>query len=76
MPKIGFDFFKKVRLAFWFITKQKGWGLYAECGVCKGIKVTRVEHSSIGMTYEAKYECLDCGATAEIKELWKNKGDK
>ena len=79
MPKVEFDLFKRIRLAYWFVLKQKGWGLYAECGICRGIKITRYGVEDTGETYSAMYKCLDCGAVGEIWERWdkaKQKGEK
>ena len=57
-------------MAYWFITKQKGWGLYAECGMCRSMKITRTEINDTGEVYEAMYKCLDCGAVAKVREWW------
>jgi uncharacterized Zn finger protein len=70
MPKVEFDLFKRIRLAYQFVLKQKGWGLYAECGMCRGIKIARYDVKDTGESYEAMYKCLDCGAVAKVREWW------
>lgn len=71
MPKQKLTLFQKLRMSYWFMIGNKGFGLIESCGVCNSMKVVRVNFRENKQIYRAKYKCLNCGAVARIKEKWR-----
>lgn len=50
--------------------KEHGNALIESCLYCKSTKVRRVDYTEQDSIYKAKYECLECKATADVAENW------
>lgn len=46
------------------------YGLLEKCSYCGSLKIVAVESKTDGKLYKAKYKCMDCGAVAEVAEVW------
>ncbi len=61
--------FKIKFLVFW-LTKHKDTATMVSCGKCNSTRVTFKDGKQEKNIYTSKYECLDCGSTAECVETW------
>lgn len=57
--------------------ERKGYGLEASCDFCNSSKIDKIEGKVIVMedgrkNYRAKYRCMNCGASADVNEVWEN----
>jgi hypothetical protein len=65
----------KIIVYFRWMSVSKKYALISSCSICQSTKINRVhangdfkEGNSI--VYTAKYECMDCHASADVKEVW------
>lgn len=69
-------FWKKARLFYNFLLEREGYGLEASCNFCNSSKIDRIKGEVTVLEdgrkkYEAEYKCMNCGALADINEIWK-----
>lgn len=68
-------FWKKAKLFYRFLLEREGYGLEASCDFCHSTKIDKIEGKVTVLNdgkkkYEAKYQCMNCGALADINEVW------
>jgi hypothetical protein len=69
-------FWKKAKLFYRFLLEREGYGLEAACDLCNSSKIDKIEGKVIALDrntrkYQAKYKCMNCGALADVNEIWR-----
>lgn len=54
---------------YWF--RNRGEALVECCHYCNSIHIQKIASWDVNNVYLATYKCLECGATADIQETWR-----
>ncbi len=65
----------KIRVVIYWLTKHKN-GVFECCHYCNSTEIQRLEGADDGDIYRSKHKCLNCGAVANITEVWNKPSHK